>query len=103
MYDTAQVLITSLLVLCLTIPNGGISNCEFTSRLCADTTVLHLILQSYGYDAFQTILMGQPQSVMQVIFPLSGAYIARRYKNARIYVMMGYVSHALGYIAGSGL
>jgi ACS family allantoate permease-like MFS transporter len=39
----------------MTIPNGGIAN------------FLHLILQSYGYSAFQTILIGLPQAVLQAI------------------------------------
>jgi hypothetical protein len=70
----------SWIVMCMTIPNGGIAN------------FLHLILQSYGYSAFQTILVGLPQAVLQIIFPLSGAYIARRFPNCRLYVMMAYVS-----------
>lgn len=49
-------------------------------------------LQSYGYNAFQTILWGLPQATMQIIFPLSGAYLARKLKNARCYVMAAYVS-----------
>ncbi|KAK4689629.1 MFS transporter, ACS family, allantoate permease, partial [Tremellales sp. Uapishka_1] len=48
----------------------------------------HLILQSYGYSAFQTILIGLPQAVLQVVFPLSGSYVARKFPNARLYVMM---------------
>lgn len=60
----------------LALPNGGIGN------------FLHLILQSYGYTAFQTILIGLPQAAMQVVFPLSGAYVARCFPGWRIYVMM---------------
>ncbi|KAL1406111.1 hypothetical protein Q8F55_007794 [Vanrija albida] len=68
-----------VITLCITIPNGGVA------------VFLHLILQSYGYSAFKTILYGLPQAVMQVIFPLSGAYIARVVPHSRCYVMMGYM------------
>jgi ACS family allantoate permease-like MFS transporter len=81
----------SLLALTLAIPNGGIGNCKCVQGDTADESVLHLILQSYGYGPFQTILMGLPQAVMQVFFPLSGAYIARQFPNCRLYVIMAYV------------
>ncbi|WWD19392.1 hypothetical protein CI109_103852 [Kwoniella shandongensis] len=67
------------IVFSLSIPNGGIGN------------FLHLILQSYGYTAFQTILIGLPQAAMQVVFPLSGAIIARKVPGARLYVLMAYM------------
>ncbi|WVQ72670.1 hypothetical protein IAR50_002229 [Cryptococcus sp. DSM 104548] len=72
-----------LITLSLSLPNGGIGN------------FLHLILQSYGYTSFQTILMGLPQAAMQVIFPLTGAIIARKVPNARLYVLMAYMIPSL--------
>ncbi|OXG19188.1 allantoate permease [Cryptococcus neoformans Ze90-1] len=71
------------IVMSLSLPNGGIGN------------FLHLILQSYGYTSFQTILMGLPQAAMQVVFPLSGAIIARKVPNARLYVLMAYMLPSL--------
>ncbi|KAE8541995.1 hypothetical protein D1P53_002169 [Cryptococcus gattii VGV] len=71
------------IVMSLSLPNGGIGN------------FLHLILQSYGYTSFQTILMGLPQAVLQVLFPLSGAIIARKVPNARLYVLMAYMLPSL--------
>ncbi|WWC90314.1 uncharacterized protein L201_005247 [Kwoniella dendrophila CBS 6074] len=72
-----------IIVFTVSVPNGGIGN------------FLHLILQSYGYTAFQTILIGLPQAAMQVIFPLSGAYIARKVPQARLYVLMSYMIPSL--------
>ncbi|WVQ79769.1 hypothetical protein IAT38_001869 [Cryptococcus sp. DSM 104549] len=72
-----------LIVMSLSLPNGGIGN------------FLHLILQSYGYTAFKTILMGLPQAAMQVFFPLTGAIIARKVPNARLYVLMAYMLPSL--------
>ncbi|KAK8854473.1 hypothetical protein IAR55_003211 [Kwoniella newhampshirensis] len=72
-----------LIVFSLSLPNGGIGN------------FLHLILQPYGYTAFQTILIGLPQAAMQVVFPLSGAIIARKVPGARLYVLMAYMLPSL--------
>ncbi|OCF41073.1 allantoate permease [Kwoniella heveanensis CBS 569] len=72
-----------IIVFTLALPNGGIGN------------FLHLILQSYGYTAFQTILIGLPQAAMQVVFPLSGAIIARKVPGARLYVLMAYMIPSL--------
>ncbi|WRT68774.1 uncharacterized protein IL334_005754 [Kwoniella shivajii] len=72
-----------IIVFVIAVPNGGIGN------------FLHLILQSYGYTAFQTILIGLPQAAMQVVFPLSGAYIARKVPGARLYVLMAYMLPSL--------
>jgi hypothetical protein len=49
----------------------------------------HLILQSYGFDAFQTILLGLPAAAIQTFFPLSSSWVARRYKDTRTWVMVG--------------
>lgn len=67
----------------LTVPNGGLG------------TYLHLILQAYGYNAFQAILLGLPQGGIQVVLVLSTTYIARRYANMRIYVSIAGISLAL--------
>ncbi|WVR09285.1 hypothetical protein IAU60_006350 [Kwoniella sp. DSM 27419] len=67
-----------LIVFTLALPNGGIGN------------FLHLI----------TILIGLPQAAMQIVFPLSGAYIARKVPGARLYVLMAYVMFGY-YILGS--
>ncbi|KAL7422098.1 hypothetical protein Q5752_002741 [Cryptotrichosporon argae] len=67
------------IVLCLTIPNGGIAN------------FLHLILQSYGYSAFQTVLIGLPGAAMQIVFPLTGMLVARRWTGWRCRTMMLYM------------
>lgn len=48
----------------------------------------HLILQSYGFDAYQTILLGLPAAAIQTFFPLSSSWVARRYKDSRIWVMV---------------
>ncbi|KAJ9116221.1 hypothetical protein QFC24_006812 [Naganishia onofrii] len=48
----------------------------------------HLILQSYGFSAFNTILLGLPAAAIQIFFPLSASWVARRYKNARLWVMV---------------
>jgi MFS family permease len=85
----------ALIVLTVTIPNGGIANflhlIVSPTSSAADRRSSHQ-LQSYGYDAFQTILWGLPQAAMQVVFPLSGAYLACALPNARCYVMAAYVS-----------
>lgn len=39
--------------------------------------------------------MGLPQAVLQVLFPLSGAIIARKVPNARLYVLMAYMHPSL--------
>ncbi|KAJ9121466.1 hypothetical protein QFC22_002082 [Naganishia vaughanmartiniae] len=50
----------------------------------------HLILQSYGFSAFNTILLGLPAAAIQIFFPLSASWVARRYKNTRLWVMCSY-------------
>lgn len=65
-----------VLVISYCIPNGGIGN------------FLHLILQSYGFSAIHTILLGLPQSACQVVFTLGGSYMARNYKGWRTWVMV---------------
>jgi len=67
----------------LTVPNGGLG------------TYLHLILQAYGYNAFQAILLGLPQGGVQVVLVLGTTYLARRYVNMRIYVSLGGIALAL--------
>lgn len=39
--------------------------------------------------------MGLPQAAMQVVFPLSGAIIARKVPNARLYVLTAYMLPSL--------
>lgn len=58
----------------LTIPNGGLGN------------YFNLILQSYGYNPFQTLLLGIPTGAVQVVAVLLGGWISRVYRNMRIYV-----------------
>lgn len=58
-------------VLSLTIPNGGLGN------------FFHLILKEYGYNAFETILLGLPTGVVQVLVVVCAGYIARKYDNKR--------------------
>lgn len=76
-----------ILVISYCIPNGGIGN------------FLHLILQSYGFSAIETILLGLPQSACQVIFTLGGSYMARNYKGWRTWVMIIYVLPAVAGVA----
>lgn len=86
-----------IIVLCYTIPNGGKFNTIQTAqtprltRYCPSSGIgnfYHLILQSYGFSAFNTILLGLPAAAIQIFFPLSASWIARRYKNARLWVMV---------------
>lgn len=58
-------------VLSLTIPNGGLGN------------FFHLILKEYGYNAFETILLGLPTGVVQVIVVIMAGYIARKMPDKR--------------------
>lgn len=58
-------------VLSLTIPNGGLGN------------FFHLILKEYGYNAFETILLGLPTGVVQVLVVVCAGYIARKYDKKR--------------------
>ncbi|KAI5453868.1 hypothetical protein NCC49_004864 [Naganishia albida] len=78
-----QAVLLFLIILCYTIPNGGIGN------------FYHLILQSYGFDAYQTILLGLPAAAIQTFFPLSSSWVARRYKDSRIWVMVAWVLPSL--------
>jgi ACS family allantoate permease-like MFS transporter len=65
-----------LIVMSYCIPNGGLGN------------FLHLILQSYGFSSFETILVGLPQAAVQVFFALLGSWMARRFKGWRIWIMV---------------
>ncbi|KAL7414753.1 major facilitator superfamily domain-containing protein [Mrakia frigida] len=60
---------------------------------------IKLVTQSYGFGTLNTILLGVPTGVMQMIFILSGTYLARKLKGGRIYTQMAYLCpSALGII-----
>lgn len=61
-------------VFTLTVPNGGLGN------------FFHLILKEYGYNAFETILLGIPTGIVQVAVVIGGGYTARRYSGRRIQI-----------------
>ncbi|KAJ9095953.1 hypothetical protein QFC21_005315 [Naganishia friedmannii] len=50
---------------------------------------------SYGFSAFNTILLGLPAAAIQIFFPLSASWVARRYKNTRLWVMIIWVIPSL--------
>lgn len=56
------------LMLAISIPSGGIS------------TFGNLIVKSFGFDSFQTILFNIPFGAIQVISIIGGAWIATRFR-----------------------
>ncbi|KAH7026724.1 major facilitator superfamily transporter [Microdochium trichocladiopsis] len=74
-----QVWLLTLFMLLNEVINGGISNFG------------KLIIKGLVKDPLQTTALGIPQGAFQVVFILSGTYIASRFKNARTIVMMLYM------------
>ncbi|KIV88961.1 hypothetical protein PV10_08585 [Exophiala mesophila] len=57
------------------LPNGGLTN--FAS----------LIIRGFGFDTFQTLLLGMPGPAISFVVLLIAAYITNKYRRMRCYVM----------------
>ncbi|KAL2209721.1 major facilitator superfamily transporter [Sarocladium strictum] len=74
-----QVWLLTLFMLLNEIINGGMSNFG------------KLIIKGLVHDPLETTALGIPQGAFQIFFILSGTFLASKLKNARTYVMMGYM------------
>ncbi|KAK6070380.1 major facilitator superfamily transporter [Seiridium cupressi] len=74
-----QVLLLVLLTLLNEVINGGIANFG------------KLIIKGLVKDSLRTTALGIPQGAFQVLWILSGTYLASKFHNIRTYVMMVYL------------
>ncbi|PLB53572.1 allantoate permease [Aspergillus steynii IBT 23096] len=63
------------LIVAISIPSGGIG------------TFGNLIIKSFGYDAFQTILFNIPFGVIQVVAVLGGGWLATRFQRKGLVIV----------------
>ncbi|KAF9891125.1 hypothetical protein FE257_005061 [Aspergillus nanangensis] len=70
-----------LLIVSISIPSGGIS------------TFGNLIIKSFGYDSFQTILFNIPFGVIQIVAIIGGGWLATRYQRKGL-VIVGFAAIA---------
>jgi sugar phosphate permease len=75
-----QVWLLALFTLANEIVNGGIANFG------------KLIIKGIVKDSLRTTLLGIPQGAFQVIWILTGTYLASKFRSIRTYVMMAYLA-----------